>query len=250
MPSRDKHESQEYFENAIQNSLIQRSRFIENLTADGPSDEQRYQLSYRLFYHSSTIIQAAYALGAQRDDLKPYARDLVRAVATKHRLARAIGGDGAFALGSRETPFMDGYLDALRVLAIGILCDLPQPLFAELGVAIGHRGEDALIDWFTAYGVTTAFSAAKPAATLIYPHVFQPLQAALLTADPEVQQQHVQRYMDFYYRNMRPCSWYDRHLRKGTGYNGYWAWEAAAIAKILGLDQTMLRRMDYYPGEL
>lgn len=40
--------------------------------------------------------------------------------------------------------------------------------------------------------------------------------------------------------------------RKGEywGYTGYWCWEAAAIAKILHIDDSGLEGHEYYPYDL
>lgn len=46
------------------------------------------------------------------------------------------------------------------------------------------------------------------------------------------------------------CSWYDSHKSKSNLYCGYWSFDAAAIAKIMELDDSKLRLEQYYPYAL
>ena len=46
------------------------------------------------------------------------------------------------------------------------------------------------------------------------------------------------------------CSWYESHKGKGPVYYGYWAFDAVAIVKILGLDDAKLKQEQYYPYDL
>jgi hypothetical protein len=43
--------------------------------------------------------------------------------------------------------------------------------------------------------------------------------------------------------------WYGTHL-KDKGYSGYWAWEVAAVVKILGLDDLIFKDNPYYPYDM
>ena len=46
-------------------------------------------------------------------------------------------------------------------------------------------------------------------------------------------------------------AWYDTHkIKDDMLYCGYWCFEAAAVAKRLGLDDTALRQSKYYPADL
>lgn len=52
---------------------------------------------------------------------------------------------------------------------------------------------------------------------------------------------------DFYHKHM---NLYNSHKSKANIYCGYWSFEAAAIAKIMGLDDTSFIDNQYYPKEL
>lgn len=46
--------------------------------------------------------------------------------------------------------------------------------------------------------------------------------------------------------------WYNIHAhgKNAAGFTGYWCWEAAAAAYALGLNDTELQTMRYYPKDL
>jgi hypothetical protein len=44
--------------------------------------------------------------------------------------------------------------------------------------------------------------------------------------------------------------WYNNHKSKFNTYFGYWSFEAGAIVKVMGLDDTMLKDCKYYPYDL
>lgn len=48
----------------------------------------------------------------------------------------------------------------------------------------------------------------------------------------------------------KECAWYNSHLSNKNIYCGYWSFEAGAIAKILKLDDSSLRDIQYYPYDL
>jgi hypothetical protein len=59
----------------------------------------------------------------------------------------------------------------------------------------------------------------------------------------------IQRYLDKeWYKGHNESPWHDLHLvNEVHRYFGYWAWEAAAIAKIKNIDDSDLKDQLYYP---
>lgn len=54
-------------------------------------------------------------------------------------------------------------------------------------------------------------------------------------------------YLNKWYANNSETAWYNSHLRDTETYCGYWSFESAAVSKILGLDDAVLRKSVYYP---
>lgn len=59
------------------------------------------------------------------------------------------------------------------------------------------------------------------------------------------------KYLRGWYKSRRNSAWYDSHKNtKFRLYFGYWCFEAGAIAKRLGLDDSDLQNEQYYPYDL
>ena len=59
----------------------------------------------------------------------------------------------------------------------------------------------------------------------------------------------MQSYLDNWYALHRNDPWYDNH-KKELVYKGYWSWEAAAITKIMKLDDTSFKDHPNYPYDM
>jgi hypothetical protein len=55
-------------------------------------------------------------------------------------------------------------------------------------------------------------------------------------------------YLGTWYENHSGYGWYDSHKNEADTYCGYWSFEGAAIAFILGLDDSKLKDATYYPS--
>ncbi|MBQ8120634.1 MAG: DUF1911 domain-containing protein [Ruminococcus sp.] len=62
----------------------------------------------------------------------------------------------------------------------------------------------------------------------------------------------IKTYLSRWYSSNRSSGWYDTHKLEDDEllYYGYWCFEAAAIAKRLGIDDSILRASVYYPSDL
>jgi hypothetical protein len=56
-------------------------------------------------------------------------------------------------------------------------------------------------------------------------------------------------YLSEWYNASRREPYFESH-KKGLSFYGYWAWEAAAIAVVLRIDDTPLKETQFYPGDL
>ncbi|WP_150803484.1 PoNe immunity protein domain-containing protein [Pseudomonas fluorescens] len=56
-------------------------------------------------------------------------------------------------------------------------------------------------------------------------------------------------YLDEWYHASRREPYVDRHLEGGFSHFGYWAWEAAAVTWLLGIDDSSYREMPFYPKD-
>jgi len=56
-------------------------------------------------------------------------------------------------------------------------------------------------------------------------------------------------YLSEWYEASRREPYFESH-KKGLSFYGYWAWEAAAIAVVLEIDDTGLNGTQFYPDDL
>ncbi len=54
-------------------------------------------------------------------------------------------------------------------------------------------------------------------------------------------------YLKSWYEEHAGYGWYNSHLSDSDTYCGYWSFESAAIAVILGLNDSKLKESEYYP---
>ena len=74
-----------------------------------------------------------------------------------------------------------------------------------------------------------------------------PVYTALDTVfDSEQPEFALLSYLDGWYKAHSASSWYESHKRDTDTYCGYWSFEAAAVAKLLKLDESAIDS-EYYP---
>lgn len=54
-------------------------------------------------------------------------------------------------------------------------------------------------------------------------------------------------YLSDWYDAHKDFAWYDSHKNDKDTYVGYWSFESAALAKVMGIDQSKLTDNEYYP---
>lgn len=143
--------------------------------------------------------------------------------------------------------------DYERTLQLLGLCHLLHrgdqlPRLAELfdGAA---AGKDLLYDALLAGGLAGRIEVDALCHDAPYRHLANGLRRA--TADESAAD--LVRYLECWYPAMASIAWYDSHLGMPddvSGYFGYWAVEAAAVAYLLDLDDVRLRDYIVYPKDL
>jgi hypothetical protein len=87
---------------------------------------------------------------------------------------------------------------------------------------------------------------------LLHPAAYRPLAKA--TAPDTLTQDRpalVKEFLDGWYKNMTPCYWHGTHTDgEGSSYFGYWAFEAALVTVLWGIDDSSYRDHLVYPKDL
>ena len=59
----------------------------------------------------------------------------------------------------------------------------------------------------------------------------------------------IKDYLEVWYSLHQTDPWYNTHLRD-SGYSGYWAWEVAAVVKVMKLNDSSFKDNPYYPYDM
>jgi hypothetical protein len=126
------------------------------------------------------------------------------------------------------------------MVSLGILCDIDLEDFKRITAVIQRDGaQDKLLDFIIKskqedwVGNNDSYLQEIPYAET----------ANIASAED------IQYYLDkVWYQGHDEAYWHDLHKNtKANRYFGYWAWEVAAIAKIKGIDDVILKDHKYYP---
>ena len=145
----------------------------------------------------------------------------------------------------------DSYVELIKVLSLAVLldCNPEEGNLSELIRKINKAAyEDYLVDRFLCY-----FDSNRKEGTHIFrwKNSYQPLQNVIESSDGAEAVALLTIYLEKqWYRIHRGCAWYDSHKNDKATYYGYWSFEAAAVVKMCGLDDSSLRGQPYYPYDL
>ena len=149
------------------------------------------------------------------------------------------------------------YDDILNRISLGILLNIPDENFMKLVDYVQRLDEEAkpadwtpdLLLWFLLNSRLKANEKRTHAQKLAFPRLYKGLYKVIQAADSETAQKALKDYIGKWYNLNKDAPWYNSHLRKNC-YSGYWAWEVAAVAKVMHIDDTDLKDNPYYPYDM
>lgn len=141
---------------------------------------------------------------------------------------------------------LDTVYDALTMMGFAKALHFKPEEIKRLINAIGHAGEDALID--------EAARALGDAQRLVaeackFPKVYDPLLEVWRCA-PEERPAKLLAFSKVWKKKIKPIYWSDSLNGADGAYFGYWCFDVALAAIVLGLDDEKLRGNPYYPKDL
>ena len=149
------------------------------------------------------------------------------------------------------------YDDILNRISLGILLNIPDENFMKLVDYVQRLDEEAkpadwtpdLLLWFLLNSRLKDNEKRTHAQKLGFPRECKGLYKVTQATDSKTALKALKDYIGKWYNLNKDASWYDSHLRKNC-YSGYWAWEVAAVAKIMHIDDTDLKDNPYYPYDM
>jgi hypothetical protein len=147
--------------------------------------------------------------------------------------------------------YLGPYDVMLWMLSIGYLINLSEVEFLKL-VAILDRYEvkDYLLDFIICAKVKDRLPITEESYIGKFT-LFGKLRQAIKEEDKKVAQNLIKDFLEKdWYKEHKNVGWHDSHKSIHNSYSGYWCFEAAAITKIMELDDSSYRENQYYPKDL
>jgi hypothetical protein len=141
---------------------------------------------------------------------------------------------------------LNALYESLTLLAFVVSLRYPREDLLRVLALIGHAGEDALLDQVArACGDTTR----EVAAHSKFPKVYDAL-VEVIVAPAEKRSTLLKKYVEGWYKRMKPISWHGNHEAAEGAYFGYWSFEAALVAMLFDVDDRAFAEHPNYPGDL
>ena len=143
-----------------------------------------------------------------------------------------------------------GYVQMLWMLSIGIMLDTDERNMRILSNMIDNENvSDALYDFLIKYRLTDWERCSD---TVLFPVPYQSTLSIISNNNQskELTLQRLEKYLKKeWYRGHSDCAWHNNH-KYGIIHNGYWSFDSGALVKVLGLDDSSLKGLPYYPYDM
>ncbi|MDA8449190.1 DUF1911 domain-containing protein [Acidovorax sp. GBBC 3332] len=145
-----------------------------------------------------------------------------------------------------EKVTLDTVYNALTIMAFAKALKFQPDELKRVIDAIGHAGEDALIDEAARALGDVGRSVAGPC---LYPKVYDPL-LEVWRFDPSERSAKLLAFAKIWKKKIKPIYWSDSLNEAEDAYFGYWCFDVALAAIALDIPDQALRDNPYYPKDL
>ena len=235
-PIRDKLKTRKDFEKILEEDLDIMKKTIAKI--DTAQDINLYM--YRSISYSYILIfQSKYSMDAKIGELR-------------HIYMKSMGYFlQAF---NKRNPI---YADILNYVSLGLLLNIPDENFKQLIDYVKQMDKQAkppvwtpdLLLWFMLNSRLKEDEKQTHADKLAFPKLYKGLFKLTQISDVQEAKKALKDYIEKWYNLNKDAPWYNNHLKKNC-YRGYWAWEVAAVAKIINIDDSDLKDNPYYPYDM
>lgn len=140
-----------------------------------------------------------------------------------------------------------GYVTMLWYLSIGVMLECHKEL-QQLSILLReHSVKDKLFSFLV--NNTQDYASEKLLWTTPYAGLIEVIELAKTNKEKAVER--LQKYLKKeWYKGHSDCGWYNDHKSKWGVHFGYWSFESGVLVKILGLDDSSLQGLPYYPYDM
>ncbi|WP_420573641.1 PoNe immunity protein domain-containing protein [Kordia sp.] len=255
---RDKIKSYDYFLSSIdkREKLIQKN--IDRIVNGKVSrDREPNVKQFRIGLYKNNLI-ARYSRGDDMNSQKVIS-DYVNAIELMDEIWESKAWNMTYTNSKKEIISLNqytfsGFLDFTKMLSLGILLDIPKEYVLKLIKFIdGDEVKDSLFEFFINHLVSDRKSILEESYSKFF-HVnerYKILKEVILVDDKSKAQEMLKLFLDKkWYSSFKGTPLHNQHNNPHNTYVGYWCFEAAAITKIMGLDDSSYIDNQYYPKDL
>ena len=241
---RDSHKTADYFADNISfatNAMLKRFQDTEQF----PRIEGRPGRAHDLLAYALQIVILRYSAGDEIQAIKASVLQWVEARELQQRVLASLPPKHEDKV-MYERITLDTVYDALTMMAFGRALHFKSTEMKRLIDAIGHPGEDALID----EGARALGNVQRTVAeTCKFPKVYDPL-LEVWRCDPSERPAKLLAFSKVCKKKIKPVYWSDSLNGAEGAYFGYWCFDVALAAIALNIEDSSLRDNPYYPGDL
>ncbi|MBO9595920.1 MAG: DUF1911 domain-containing protein [Niabella sp.] len=232
---RDKFKDTQYFMNTT-------SFILENIDKEKKKISRELNLRPIVFYGLAnglySYIQRAYSLGIPVKDLLSPSKEML------HNYALSIQMNEDYSDGGESI-----YNEDLAAVSICILLNTNEELKIYMDILHKVNYRDYLLDFLFNYVQRHNSPINSPLIFDSYPS-YQFLKK-ITQSKKSVAEVMMKEYLDNYYYTKKNLSRrYNTHKKMDNSYDGYWSFEAAAITKVMNLDDSRYINSPYYPKDM
>lgn len=139
------------------------------------------------------------------------------------------------------------YVQMVWMLSMGIMLDVEEEDFSIL---VGCLEKDDPNDFLIDFLIKSKVESWNQHTDSKYPVPYKNLQSIVTASKNEALDKLTLYLQKYWYKGHSDTGWYDSHKSKWNIHTGYWSFETGALVKILSLDDSSLRKQEYYPYDM
>ncbi len=204
------------------------------------------------------LLRLNYTAGEPIESLQPLFRNAMVAFEEWHRkysiylqkISDSIGKPLKTAASPLEFGDLFSFGLAMDLVSLGVLLGEGSSVRQAASLMASSRGSDMMFEAVIRPAVTDF----RDVEEFFHEEPYGLLVDAIYTADtPQEASDFVKRYLDNWYKAFEGVPWHNGHLvvnDEYSNYQGYWAFDAAAVCVIHGIDDSSFRDHIVYPRDL
>ena len=243
---RDTIKAKEYFTDYINETAELLKEYKIEISRDDKELKYRLGFAYDNFREHCHIAVASYSAGAPVSEVRELTIAAIDALAIFVDLGQQ---DQEYFLYGDGGGYSGGFDMWYRLLGWCVLLDLPREKtdivldYLVLQMRNPEHATDALVNKLVK---ALGYPGQDETDHLLWPEAYAPLYECFKQGDAYPERQ-LETFMTGWYRKVYDTYWYENHKNRHDTYFGYWCFEAAAVAKILNIDDSALKDHPNYP---